>query len=108
MTSSRKYVVNERLILQALKYHERSENYEIKELKIENAVGEGENFMGDLFSVKFHATSRPQDDFKYFHWIIKVIAAGEGFNETRFLDNFKKETHIYKVCFTITTFIYAK
>ena len=101
MTALRPDVVTQELIIQALKYFEseRSENFEVYGQKIENAVGKGENFMGDLVSVKFHARprSRPEEDFKCYHWIVKVVGAGEGFNETRFFDNFEKETQIYKV-----------
>lgn len=97
MTALRPDVVSEELILQALKHYERCEDFDVNAQKIENAVGKGENFMGDLVSVKFNARSRLQEDFKRYHWIVKMIGTGEGFNETRFLDNFEKETQIYKV-----------
>ena len=105
MTALRPDVVSEELIHQALKHYERSEDFEVNAQKIENAVGKGENFMGDLVSVKFNARSRLQEDFKRYHWIVKIIRTGEGFNETRFLDNFEKETQIYKVSKFILTFM---
>ena len=105
MTALRPDVVSEELILQALKHYERCEDFEVNAQKIENAVGKGENFMGDLVSVKFNARSRLQEDFKRYHWIVKMIGTGEGFNETRFLDNFEKETQIYKVSKFILTFM---
>ena len=105
MTALRPDVVTQELIHQALKHYERSKDFEINAQKIENAVGKGENFMGDLVSVKFNARYRLQEDFKFYHWIVKIIRTGEGFNETRFLDNFEKETQIYKVSKFILTFM---
>ena len=97
MTALRPDVVTQELIHQALKHYERCESFEVNAMNIENAVGKGENFMGDLVSVKFNARSRLQEDFKCYIWIVKIIGTGEGFNETRFLDNFEKETQVYKV-----------
>ena len=66
MSHYRSDVVNEALLENALKSFEKVNQVEIVSMKVENATGEGENFIGDLASVKFMAKLSVEENQEQF------------------------------------------
>ena len=103
MTHYRDDLVNEALLKNALKSFEKVKQVEIVSMKVENGTDKGENFIGDLASVKFMAKiineeNDNQHQFKSYHWIIKLLRNTGGFNIARIVGIFNGEMNIYKVC----------
>ena len=66
MSHYRSDVVNKALLDNALKSFEKVNHVEIVSMKVENATGEGENFIGDLASVKFMAKLSVEENQEQF------------------------------------------
>jgi hypothetical protein len=98
-------IVNEDLLLKAIRAKERHNNVTIITVKVDSAVAKGENFLGDLASVDLMVKITPDDNqetFKSYKWIIKMLKPTVGFNIGRLLGVFDVELHTYKVCLIIS------
>ena len=96
MSGYRSDIVDESLILAALKSFENTSDVQVKVIKSDNATLKGENFIGDLASVEIEAEVKGRHET--YHWMVKMLKPdNRGFNLGRLLGLFEGEVAVYKV-----------